>query len=176
MRFCDAAASAPRAEALARKCSDRPSNPGKNHEKGRRVMRQAPDDDESKQKKRSIRGLASHVIIITVASRESDSRRVVTTRLFCTRARHARAASGLAHACACCHHLHPPQQAPPSFWKGPGQQRVCTPCSVSTMRALTEEEMKAFFEKLANFIGPSIKDMLDRSDQPHVFRLHKDRV
>ncbi len=44
------------------------------------------------------------------------------------------------------------------------------------MRALTEEEMKAFFEKLANFIGPSIKDMLDRSDQPHVFRLHKDRV
>jgi hypothetical protein len=48
--------------------------------------------------------------------------------------------------------------------------------SVSNMRALTEEEMKAFFEKLANFIGPSIKDMLDRSDQPHVFRLHKDRV
>ncbi len=44
------------------------------------------------------------------------------------------------------------------------------------MRALTEEEMKTFFEKLANFIGPSIKDMLDRSDQPHVFRLHKDRV
>jgi 60S ribosome subunit biogenesis protein NIP7 len=44
------------------------------------------------------------------------------------------------------------------------------------MRALTEEEMKAFFEKLANFIGPSIKDLLDRSDQPHVFRLHKDRV
>ncbi len=44
------------------------------------------------------------------------------------------------------------------------------------MRALTEEEMKAFFEKLANFIGPSIKDMLDRSDEPHVFRLHKDRV
>jgi len=36
--------------------------------------------------------------------------------------------------------------------------------------------MKTFFEKLANFIGPSIQDMLDRSDQPHVFRLHKDRV
>jgi hypothetical protein len=68
----------------------------------------------------------------------------------------------------------PARQLPGFFWS----TVVPSPnvFSVSNMRALTEEEMKTFFEKLANFIGPSIKDMLDRSDEPHVFRLHKDRV
>ena len=44
------------------------------------------------------------------------------------------------------------------------------------MRPLTDEETRVFFEKLAEFIGRGIKHLLDRPDEPHCFRLHKDRV
>jgi len=44
------------------------------------------------------------------------------------------------------------------------------------MRPLTDEETKIFFTKLANYIGANIKFLLDRSDEPYVFRLIKDRV
>mmetsp|Transcript_3321 Transcript_3321/g.6235 ORF Transcript_3321/g.6235 Transcript_3321/m.6235 type:complete len:185 (-) Transcript_3321:1441-1995(-) len=44
------------------------------------------------------------------------------------------------------------------------------------MRPLTEEETKLIFEKLAKFIGRGIKDLIDRPDDPHCFRLQKDRV
>uniref|UniRef100_A0A6A7G7S9 60S ribosome subunit biogenesis protein NIP7 homolog n=1 Tax=Hirondellea gigas TaxID=1518452 RepID=A0A6A7G7S9_9CRUS len=44
------------------------------------------------------------------------------------------------------------------------------------MRPLTEEETRIFFEKLAKFIGRNIKQLVDRPDENHVFRLHKDRV
>ena len=36
--------------------------------------------------------------------------------------------------------------------------------------------MFRFFEKLANYIGRNIKLLIDRKDDPHVFRVHKDRV
>ena len=44
------------------------------------------------------------------------------------------------------------------------------------MRPLTDEETKIFFTKLANYIGPNIKFLLDRSDEAYVFRMIKDRV
>merc|ERR1739848_99025 len=44
------------------------------------------------------------------------------------------------------------------------------------MRPLTEFETRIFFEKLAEFIGRNIKLLVDRNDEPHCFRLHKDRV
>ena len=44
------------------------------------------------------------------------------------------------------------------------------------MRPLTEEELKAFFEKLAKYIGRGIKSMLQRPDGAYCFRLHQDRV
>ena len=44
------------------------------------------------------------------------------------------------------------------------------------MRPLTDEETRVFFEKLNEYIGRSIKALLDRADEPHCFRLHKDRV
>ncbi|ORZ39233.1 cytosolic large ribosomal subunit protein [Catenaria anguillulae PL171] len=44
------------------------------------------------------------------------------------------------------------------------------------MRPLTEEETKTFFEKLAKYIGKNITLLIERSDDPHCFRLHKDRV
>lgn len=43
------------------------------------------------------------------------------------------------------------------------------------MRQLTEEETKAFFEKLAKYIGGHIKYLIDRQDEPYVFRVIKDR-
>lgn len=46
----------------------------------------------------------------------------------------------------------------------------------SAMRPLTEEELKAFFEKLAKYIGRGIKSMLQRPDGAYCFRLHQDRV
>ncbi|CAM9861687.1 unnamed protein product [Phaeothamnion confervicola] len=45
-----------------------------------------------------------------------------------------------------------------------------------TMRPLTDEETKVLFEKLANYIGKSIEQLINRSGEPHCFRLHKDRV
>ncbi|KAJ3118973.1 ribosome biosynthesis protein nip7 [Phlyctochytrium bullatum] len=44
------------------------------------------------------------------------------------------------------------------------------------MRPLTEEEVKTLFEKLAKYIGRNIAQLIDRPDEPHCFRLHKDRV
>lgn len=44
------------------------------------------------------------------------------------------------------------------------------------MRQLTEEETKVIFEKLAGYIGRNIVYLVDNKDQPHVFRLQKDRV
>lgn len=44
------------------------------------------------------------------------------------------------------------------------------------MRQLTEEETKVVFEKLANYIGRNIVFLVDNKENPHVFRLQKDRV
>ncbi|GMM35998.1 ribosome biosynthesis protein [Saccharomycopsis crataegensis] len=44
------------------------------------------------------------------------------------------------------------------------------------MRQLTEEETKVVFEKLANYIGRNIVYLIDNKENPHVFRLQKDRV
>ncbi|KAH0445938.1 hypothetical protein IEQ34_025229 [Dendrobium chrysotoxum] len=44
------------------------------------------------------------------------------------------------------------------------------------MRPLTEEETKTLFTKLSHYIGNNIVHLVDRSDAPHVFRLHRDRV
>lgn len=49
------------------------------------------------------------------------------------------------------------------------------------MRPLTEEETKTLFEKLANYTGGSLKNLIQPlSDSPnadrYVFRLHRDRV
>lgn len=44
------------------------------------------------------------------------------------------------------------------------------------MRPLTEEETKAVFEKLANYIGKNLVHLIDRDeDDEYCFRLHKDR-
>ena len=44
------------------------------------------------------------------------------------------------------------------------------------MRALTDDETKTFFEKLAKFLGSNIKFLIDREDGDFVFRLHNSRV
>lgn len=44
------------------------------------------------------------------------------------------------------------------------------------MRPLTEEETKVVFEKLASYIGRNISFLIDNQENPHVFRLQKDRV
>jgi 60S ribosome subunit biogenesis protein NIP7 len=60
------------------------------------------------------------------------------------------------------------------------------------MRPLTEEESKAVFTKLANYIvrcifqikglmltsiqGKNLVHLIDRPDEPYCFRLHRDRV
>ncbi|EMD42011.1 hypothetical protein CERSUDRAFT_120870 [Gelatoporia subvermispora B] len=44
------------------------------------------------------------------------------------------------------------------------------------MRPLTEEESKAVFTKLANYVGKNLVHLIDRPDEPYCFRLHKDRV
>ena len=44
------------------------------------------------------------------------------------------------------------------------------------MRPLTDEEMRVFFEKLQSFMGQNISKLIDRADEPHTFRLVKDRV
>ena len=36
-----------------------------------------------------------------------------------------------------------------------------------------EQELKAVFEKLHKYIGKSVEQLVNRSDAPHVFRLHK---
>lgn len=44
------------------------------------------------------------------------------------------------------------------------------------MRVLTEEETSTFFEKLAKYLGANIKFLLEREDNTHVFRLHRNRI
>ena len=44
------------------------------------------------------------------------------------------------------------------------------------MRVLTDEETKVFFKKLSEYMGENIKFLIDRSDEPYVFRLIKDRI
>lgn len=44
------------------------------------------------------------------------------------------------------------------------------------MRPLTDEELRVLFEKLQQYIGPNMKQLIDRNDEPHTFRLIKDRV
>ncbi|CAK9783997.1 putative cytosolic large ribosomal subunit protein [Cutaneotrichosporon oleaginosum] len=45
------------------------------------------------------------------------------------------------------------------------------------MRPLTEDETKAVFEKLANYVGKNLVHLIDRDeDDQYCFRLHKDRV
>ena len=44
------------------------------------------------------------------------------------------------------------------------------------MRPLTEEETRLLFEKLTKYMGPNVEQLLNRTDDPHCFRLHNDRV
>ncbi|KAJ3116146.1 ribosome biosynthesis protein nip7 [Physocladia obscura] len=44
------------------------------------------------------------------------------------------------------------------------------------MRPLTEQEVKTLFEKLAKYIGRNITHLIDRQDDPHCFRVHRERV
>ena len=44
------------------------------------------------------------------------------------------------------------------------------------MRPLTEEETKALFMKLSEYIGRNIEHLINRKDERHSFRLVKDRV
>ncbi|CAN6661038.1 60S ribosome subunit biogenesis protein Nip7p [Trichomonascus vanleenenianus] len=44
------------------------------------------------------------------------------------------------------------------------------------MRALTEEETKKVFEKIAGYIGRNIANLINRQDEPYCFRIQKDRV
>ncbi|KAF8560244.1 hypothetical protein OG21DRAFT_1594169 [Imleria badia] len=44
------------------------------------------------------------------------------------------------------------------------------------MRPLTQDESKAVFTKLANYIGKNLIHLIDRKDEPYCFRLHKDKV
>lgn len=44
------------------------------------------------------------------------------------------------------------------------------------MRPLTDQETQRLFEKLATYIGRNIAHLIDRPDDPHVFRLQRDRV
>lgn len=48
--------------------------------------------------------------------------------------------------------------------------------TLKTMRPLTDQETKTLFAKLASYIGRNISALIDRPSDPHVFRLHKDRV
>eukprot|EP01084_Bolivina_argentea_P168534 292241_1 len=44
------------------------------------------------------------------------------------------------------------------------------------MRPLTPEETRVFFQKLAKYIGRSIKNLLDAKNGKYCFRVHKDRI
>ncbi|KAJ3392446.1 ribosome biosynthesis protein nip7 [Entophlyctis sp. JEL0112] len=58
-------------------------------------------------------------------------------------------------------------------------ERVCKSMGISfdlKMRPLTEPEVKTLFEKLAKYIGRNITHLIDRTDDPHCFRVHRDRV
>ncbi|KAL6440608.1 hypothetical protein ACFW04_003237 [Cataglyphis niger] len=44
------------------------------------------------------------------------------------------------------------------------------------MKQLSEERTKLVFEKLTKYIGPNLKNLIDRSDGVYCFRENKDRV
>jgi len=44
------------------------------------------------------------------------------------------------------------------------------------MRPLTEDETLNLFKKLSSYIGRSVEQLITRTDEPHMFRLVKDRV
>lgn len=44
------------------------------------------------------------------------------------------------------------------------------------LHCVTAQETKQVFEKLFKYIGKSIKALIDRTDEPHCLRLHKNRV
>ncbi|CDJ38987.1 60S ribosome subunit biogenesis protein NIP7, putative [Eimeria tenella] len=44
------------------------------------------------------------------------------------------------------------------------------------MRPLTEDEIKLVLEKLSKFLGDNLLHLIENSSDPHVFRLHRDRV
>jgi 60S ribosome subunit biogenesis protein NIP7 len=44
------------------------------------------------------------------------------------------------------------------------------------MRPLLKEELETFFSKLSKYLGSNIQRLIKRDDEPHCFRLHKDRV
>lgn len=44
------------------------------------------------------------------------------------------------------------------------------------MRLLTEEETEIFFKKLGEYIGPNIKFLIDKPEDPYVFRMIDLRV
>jgi 60S ribosome subunit biogenesis protein NIP7 len=44
------------------------------------------------------------------------------------------------------------------------------------MRPLTDEETKVLFTKLGEYIGDNIKYLIERTDEPYVFRLIKCKV
>eukprot|EP00696_Hemimastix_kukwesjijk_P010795 gnl/Hemi2/23594_TR7913_c0_g1_i1.p1 gnl/Hemi2/23594_TR7913_c0_g1~~gnl/Hemi2/23594_TR7913_c0_g1_i1.p1 ORF type:complete len:182 (+),score=42.18 gnl/Hemi2/23594_TR7913_c0_g1_i1:54-599(+) len=44
------------------------------------------------------------------------------------------------------------------------------------MRPLTEDETKTLFEKLAKYIGRNITSLINRTDEPYCFRMHKSRI
>jgi 60S ribosome subunit biogenesis protein NIP7 len=47
---------------------------------------------------------------------------------------------------------------------------------IDRMRPLSEDETRVFFTKLSQFLGDNIRFLIDREDQPFVFRLHEERV
>eukprot|EP00929_Paragymnodinium_shiwhaense_P023906 TRINITY_DN14858_c0_g1_i1.p1 TRINITY_DN14858_c0_g1~~TRINITY_DN14858_c0_g1_i1.p1 ORF type:complete len:181 (+),score=43.44 TRINITY_DN14858_c0_g1_i1:105-647(+) len=44
------------------------------------------------------------------------------------------------------------------------------------MRQLTDDETRLVFEKLKKYIGANLRQLVDRPDGVHLFRLHKERV
>eukprot|EP00928_Gymnodinium_smaydae_P047346 TRINITY_DN31593_c0_g1_i1.p1 TRINITY_DN31593_c0_g1~~TRINITY_DN31593_c0_g1_i1.p1 ORF type:complete len:181 (-),score=38.37 TRINITY_DN31593_c0_g1_i1:30-572(-) len=44
------------------------------------------------------------------------------------------------------------------------------------MRPLTDDETRLVFEKLKKYIGQNLRQLVDRPDGVHLFRLHKERV
>jgi len=44
------------------------------------------------------------------------------------------------------------------------------------MRQLREDEIRVFFAKLKKFIGDNIKFLIQRKDEPYVFRIIKSKV
>ena len=44
------------------------------------------------------------------------------------------------------------------------------------MRPLTDEETRVVFDKLKKYIGQNLRQLVDRPDDLHLFRLHRERV